>query len=122
MIGYTTIGTNDMGKALAFYDALLAELGGKRVMELPTGSTLYGFAKGAMFGVFKPYDGNVQICGNGNMIALMADSPDKVQAVHAKALSLGGATEGDPGTRFGAFYGAYFRDLDGNKICVYHMG
>ncbi len=122
MIGYTTIGTNDMPRALDFYDKLLAELGGKRVMEMPSGSTLYGFAKGAMFGVFKPHDGKAQVCGNGNMIALNAGSAEQVQKVHAKALELGGTTEGDPGTRFGAFYGAYFRDLDGNKLCVYHMG
>jgi len=122
MIGYTTIGTNDLPRALAFYDAVLADLGGKRVMEMPTGNTLYGFAKGAMFGVFNPHDGKTQACGNGNMIALTADSQEKVQAVHAKALEQGGTDEGAPGVRFGAFYGAYFRDLDGNKICVYHMG
>lgn len=122
MIGYTTIGTKDLPKALAFYDAVLAGLGGKRVMEMPNGNTLYGFAKGAMFGVFNPHDGQPQVCGNGNMIALSADSQDKVKAIHAKALEQGGTDEGAPGVRFGAFYGAYFRDLDGNKICVYHMG
>jgi catechol 2,3-dioxygenase-like lactoylglutathione lyase family enzyme len=122
MIGYTTIGASDMSRALAFYDALFAELGGKRVMEMPSGSTLYGFAKGAMFGVFKPHDGQPAACGNGAMIALTTDSQDKVAAVHAKALSLGGKDEGAPGPRGGGFYGAYFRDLDGNKLCVYTMG
>ena len=121
MIGYITVGTNDMPKALAFYDGLFAELGGKRVMEMPNGNTLYGFSKGAMFGVFKPHDGKAQACGNGNMIALSAGSNEKVDAVHAKALELGGANEGDPGNRMENFYGAYFRDPDGNKLCVYHM-
>jgi predicted lactoylglutathione lyase len=121
MIGYTTVGASDLGKALAFYDALLADLGGKRVMEMPSGSALYGFAKGAMFGVFTPHDGKAQACGNGNMIALTTDTQDKVNAVHAKAMSLGGADEGAPGPRGGGFYGAYFRDLDGNKLCIYTM-
>lgn len=121
MIGYTTIGAKDIGKALAFYDTFLAELGGKRVMETPNGQ-LYGFAQGPLFGVTKPYDGNVQNCGNGNMIALRCPSKDKVDELHAKALNLGGTDEGKPGDRGGGFYGAYFRDLDGNKLCVFTMG
>ncbi|MEZ5937235.1 MAG: VOC family protein [Hyphomonadaceae bacterium] len=122
MIGYTTIGTNDLQKALGFYDALFADMGGRRVMEMPNGNTLYGFAKGAMFGVFQPYDGQTQACGNGNMIALAAGSQENVDKLHAKALSLGGADEGAPGDRGGGFYGAYFRDLDGNKLALYHLG
>lgn len=123
MIGYTTIGTNDLPRALSFYDKLLGVLGGKRVMEMPNGNTFYGFAKGAMFGVFKPHDGKAQACGNGNMIAINAGSNELVHKAHATALELGGADEGAPGPRpVGTFYGAYFRDPDGNKICVYHMG
>lgn len=121
MIGYTTIGASDIGKALAFYDTFLAELGGKRVMETSNGQ-LYGFAQGPLFGVTKPFDGNVQNCGNGNMIALRCPSKEKVDEMHAKALSLGGTDEGKPGDRGGGFYGAYFRDLDGNKLCVFTMG
>ncbi|MDP3495740.1 MAG: VOC family protein [Hyphomonadaceae bacterium] len=121
MIGYTTIGAADIGRALEFYDAFLAELGGKRVMELSHGQ-LYGFAQGPLFGVTKPYDGQTQNCGNGNMIALRCSSKEKVDALHAKALSLGGKDEGAPGDRGGGFYGAYFRDLDGNKLCVFTMG
>lgn len=120
MIGYTTIGTNDLSKSLAFYDAFLAELGGKRVMELSHGQ-LYGFAQGPLFGITKPYDGEEQNRGNGNMIALRCPSKAKVDALHAKALSIGGADEGKPGDRGGGFYGAYFRDLDGNKLCVFTM-
>jgi catechol 2,3-dioxygenase-like lactoylglutathione lyase family enzyme len=121
MIGYTTIGANDLGKALAFYDALLAELGGKRVMETPNGQ-LYGFAQGPLFGVTKPYNGKQQNCGNGNMIALRCPSKEKVDQMYAKALSLGGSDEGKPGDRGGGFYGAYFRDLDGNKLCAFRIG
>lgn len=121
MIGYTTIGAKDIDRALAFYDAFLAELGGKRVMETRNGQ-LYGFAQGPLFGVTKPFDGQPQNCGNGNMIALRCPSKEKVDLLHARALSLGGKDEGAPGDRGGGFYGAYFRDLDGNKLCVFTMG
>jgi catechol 2,3-dioxygenase-like lactoylglutathione lyase family enzyme len=121
MIGYTTIGTQDLAKALAFYDTLLGELGGKRVMETRNGQ-LYGFAQGPLFGVTTPFDGAAQHRGNGNMIALRCANRDKVGEMHAKALSLGGVDEGAPGDRGGGFYGAYFRDLDGNKLCVFTMG
>ena len=120
MIGYTTIGAKDIGKALAFYDTLLAELGGKRVMEVSNGQ-LYGFAQGPLFGVLTPYDGKVQQCGNGNMIAMNCGSPEKVKAFYDKAVSLGASDEGAPGDRGGGFYGAYFRDLDGNKIAAFCM-
>ena len=121
MIGYTTVGTKDLTKALAFYDTLLGELGGKRVMEMRNGQ-LYGFSQGPLFGVTKPFNGDDQHCGNGNMIALRCASKEKVGDVHAKALSLGGVDEGAPGERGGGFYGAYFRDLDGNKLCVFTRG
>ncbi|MEP7211178.1 MAG: VOC family protein [Alphaproteobacteria bacterium] len=121
MIGYTTIGCSNLEKSLAFYDDLLGELGGKRMMETKNGQ-LYGFAKGPLFGVTRPFDGKVQQCGNGNMIALSAASKEKVDAVHAKAMALGATDEGKPGDRGGGFYGAYFRDLDGNKIAAYCMG
>jgi catechol 2,3-dioxygenase-like lactoylglutathione lyase family enzyme len=121
MIGYTTIGVKDLGKALAFYDTFLGELGGKRVMETKNGQ-LYGFAQGPLFGVTRPHDGASQQHGNGNMIALRCASAEKVDLLHAKALSLGGKDEGAPGDRGGGFYGAYFRDLDGNKLCAFTMG
>jgi catechol 2,3-dioxygenase-like lactoylglutathione lyase family enzyme len=121
MIGYTTIGTKDLPKALAFYDTLLAELGGKRVMETKAGQ-LYGFAQGPLFGITKPFDGANQNCGNGNMIALRCPSSEKVDQFYAKAISLGGSDEGKPGDRGGGFYAAYFRDPDGNKLCAFTMG
>jgi catechol 2,3-dioxygenase-like lactoylglutathione lyase family enzyme len=121
MIGYTTIGVTDVEKALVFYDDLLADLGGKRIMELSHGQ-LYGFAQGPLFGITKPFNGEAQHCGNGNMIALRCPNRDKVNELHARALTLGGTDEGAPGDRGGGFYGAYFRDLDGNKLCVFTMG
>lgn len=121
MIGYTIVGVSDLERARGFYDALLAEIGGKRVMEVTDGQ-FYGFGKGPFFAIKKPYDGNPQHRGNGNMIALSVQEKEKVHAVHAKALALGGVDEGAPGPRsVGTFYGAYFRDLDGNKIAVYTM-
>ena len=75
-----------------------------------------------MLGVCKPYDGKPATGGNGTMVALTAKSREIVDAVHAAALAAGGADEGAPGLRGDTFYGAYFRDLDGNKLCVFHYG
>jgi len=121
MIAYTIFGANDLEKALAFYDRLMAFLGGKRTMEF--GSLVYyGFGRGAMFAVGKPYDKQPATHGNGAMIALNVGSKEKVHAAHELALKLGAADEGAPGPRVGnGFYGAYFRDLDGNKLCVFTM-
>ncbi|MBA4041233.1 MAG: glyoxalase [Sphingobium sp.] len=130
MIGYATLGTNDVDKARGFYDALLGSLGAGRIMEF--GDDLGGFT---MWGtswdkpgiaVTRPYNGNDAVAGNGNMIAITVDARAKVDALHAKALELGGSCEGPPGVRGEegpqAFYGAYFRDLDGNKLCAFSIG
>ena len=128
MIGYATLGTNDIDKALGFYDALLATVGAKQLMQMPDERklTLYGTTPGApMLGVGKPYDGSAATVGNGTMISLAADDRDQVATVYAKAIELGGADEGAPGVRGPdemGFYGAYFRDLDGNKFCVFKVG
>ena len=128
MIGYVTVGTNDLERARRFYDALLGEIGASRKMEFPeTGFTLYGTGdRRPGIAVTRPYDGNPATVGNGNMTAIAADSRATVDRLHAKALELGGTDEGAPGLRTpegpGAFYGAYFRDLDGNKLCAFRMG
>jgi catechol 2,3-dioxygenase-like lactoylglutathione lyase family enzyme len=106
-----------MPRAASFYDALLAEIGAGRFME---SERLIAWAvspdKPAL-GVVTPYDGKAATVGNGVMIALVVDSNAKVDAMHAKALSLGAADEGAPGPRgMPGFYAAYFRDLDGNKL------
>lgn len=122
MIGYITIGTNDFEKSKSFYDAVLGELGGKRAM---TNDHMQGWSNGqspVMFAVCKPHDGNQATFGNGTMISLAAPSKEAVGKVHAKALSLGARDEGAPGPRGDSgFYGAYFRDADGNKLCVFTM-
>jgi catechol 2,3-dioxygenase-like lactoylglutathione lyase family enzyme len=124
MIGYVTLGTNDIARAARFYDALLAELGARRVM----GTEEDGFiawsshAKGAAVSVTKPYDGKTATVGNGVMVALAAGSKDKVDAVYRKALQLGARDEGAPGPRSPTFYAAYFRDPDGNKLNAFYLG
>lgn len=121
MIGYTTIGTNDLERAKGFYDAVLAPLGGRRTLVYER-SLYYGSpSRGAMLGVTLPFDGQAATFGNGGMVALTAESPAVVDAVHAAAMAAGGTCEGPPGQRMENFYGAYFRDLDGNKLCVFKM-
>lgn len=121
MIGYTTIGTNDLERAKGFYDAVLAPLGGRRTLVYER-SLYYGSpSRGAMLGVTLPFDGQGATPGNGWMVALSAESPAVVDAVHAAAMAAGGTCEGPPGQRMETFYGAYFRDLDGNKVCVFKM-
>lgn len=122
MIGYVTLGTNDLARAAQFYDALLAEIGAKRAMQ---GDRFISWSTGPhspSLGVIKPYDGKAATVGNGTMVALVVDSQAKVDALYKKAIELGGKDEGAPGLRFGTFYAAYFRDLDGNKLDVFHFG
>ena len=121
MIGYVTLGTNDIDKGAAFYDALLGELGAKRFME-GEGFIAWGASPNTPgIGLTKPFDGNAATVGNGTMVALVVDSPEKVDALHAKAMDLGGQNEGAPGARSEQFYAGYFRDLDGNKLNVFCM-
>ena len=127
MIGYATVGTNDLDRARAFYDALFGSIGARRLMELPHGFTMYGVRMDRpAVAVTPPYNGERATPGNGAMVAIVVDERAKVDALHAKALELGGGDEGAPGVRGPegdqAFYGAYFRDLDGNKFCVFRIG
>jgi catechol 2,3-dioxygenase-like lactoylglutathione lyase family enzyme len=117
-LGYVCLGSNDFDRACAFYDALTAELGGKRLFPTPHGQ-MYRLGAGPMIMVTRPYDGEAATVGNGNMLAINVDAKEDVARVHAKALSLGATSEGEPGPRgaFGEF--AYFRDLDGNKLAVF---
>jgi predicted enzyme related to lactoylglutathione lyase len=122
MVGYTTVGTNDLKRAAGFYDALLAVLGGKRAMEMETFIAWAGSSGGGMMSVIKPYDGKPATVGNGVMVALQATTKEQVDAVYKKALELGGKDEGAPGPRGPGFYAAYFRDLDGNKLNAFFLG
>jgi catechol 2,3-dioxygenase-like lactoylglutathione lyase family enzyme len=126
LIGYITLGTNDLERARTFYDALLAEMGVKRLMDF--GDRGYGWAASLdkpMLCIFKPYDGRPATVGNGVMAGISADSRETVDRVYKKALELGGTDEGKPGPRAeggDGFYAAYFRDLDGNKLDVFCYG
>ncbi|HEY8572347.1 VOC family protein [Phenylobacterium sp.] len=120
MIGYTTLGVRDLERARAFYDAVLQPLGGRRTLSYER-SQYYGAKGGAMLGVVLPHDGAPATAGNGTMVALAAETDDQIAQVHALALANGGVCEGPPGERGGGFFGAYFRDLDGNKLCVFRM-
>ena len=99
MIGYTTLGTNDLPRAAAFYDALLAEIGAKRLMEFPTGIAWGVDWNKASLGIMKPYNGQPATVGNGVMVAIVVDSHEKVDRVYKKALELGGTDEGPAGPR-----------------------
>jgi catechol 2,3-dioxygenase-like lactoylglutathione lyase family enzyme len=114
-----TLGTNDLPRAAAFYDALLAEIGARRLMEFPRGYAWGVSWDKASLAIVTPFDGKPANVGNGVMAAIAVDSTDKVDQLHRKALELGGADEGAAGPRGDGFYAAYFRDLDGNKLNVF---
>ena len=123
MIGYVTLGTNDLERARAFYDTLFGEVGLKRIMEFGDRGTAWGVTMNKpALAIMRPYDKQAATAGNGTMVALAVDSKDKVQRLHARALALGGRDEGPPGPRGDGFYAAYFRDLDGNKLNAFFVG
>ncbi len=123
MLGYVSLGTNDIARAGKFYDALLGEMGAKRIMENERFIAWAADPKQPSIAVIKPFDGKPATVGNGVMVSIAAGSKEKVNALHARAMKLGSKDEGAPGPRGdGGFYGAYFRDLDGNKLCCFHMG
>lgn len=122
MIGYATIGSNDLAKAKAFYGELLGEMGAKVLMDVGR-AAFYGTSMGQpMLGICVPYNQEAANPGNGNMVALPGGSRAGVDALYAKAISLGATDEGAPGERMPGFYAGYFRDLDGNKLAFFHMG
>lgn len=127
MIGYVTIGSNDLEKSRSFFDALMPVIGAGRIMEFGDNFTMYGTGLNRPgLAICKPYDGNSAQAGNGNMASIACDSRAKVDEFYAKAIALGGTDEGPPGVRGeegpNAFYGAYFRDPDGNKLAAFRIG
>ena len=123
MIGYVTIGTSDMEKAKAFWTELLSDLGASVLMDIGRIAFIGTGMDAPMLAVCTPYNEEAPSPGNGNMIAIAPGSKEKVDALHAKALSLGATSDGDPGQRIeDMFYGGYFRDPDGNKAVFYVMG
>jgi catechol 2,3-dioxygenase-like lactoylglutathione lyase family enzyme len=121
VIGYVTLGTNDLPRAAKFYDALLAEVGGKRFMEFETFIAWATSPNAPGIGLTKPFDGNPATVGNGVMVAIACDSPARVDQVYRKAMELGAKDEGPAGPRGDSFYAGYFRDPDGNKLNAFCM-
>ncbi len=123
MIGYVTLGTNDLPRAAAFYDAIAAEMGVGRMMEegeFIAWGTWEGDASG--IAVTKPFDGNPASVGNGTMVAILAKDEAQVKAIYDIAMANGGSDEGPVGPRGDdGFYAGYFRDPDGNKLNVFCM-
>jgi predicted lactoylglutathione lyase len=121
MLGYVTLGTNDLARAAKFYDAITAELGVGRMMENEQFIAWGAPDRGAGIGLTKPFDGKPATVGNGVMAALRAKDRAQVDRIYRLAMSMGAQDEGAPGDRGGGFYAAYFRDLDGNKLNAFVM-
>jgi predicted lactoylglutathione lyase len=122
MIGYVTLGTNDLERAATFYDRLLELIGATRMMEAETFVAWAVAPDRPALSVTRPYDGQPATVGNGVMVALAVRESGQVDAIHARALELGGTDEGAPGPRGDSgFYAGYFRDLDGNKLNAFCM-
>ncbi|WP_340646684.1 VOC family protein [Phenylobacterium sp.] len=121
-IGYVTIGALDVAASLPFYDAVLGAIGYHRAF-LDGGWAGYGPKDGdANTFICPPFDGEAARPGNGIMVGFLAPSKEAVAAAHAAALANGGVDEGAPGPRPAdstSFYGAYVRDLTGNKLCIF---
>ena len=122
MIGYVTVGTGNLARAATFYDALLGTIGAARYMESDRFIAWTVSPTTPAFSVALPFDGKPASVGNGGMVALVMDGRARVDALHAKALELGGTDEGAPGPRGDGFYAGYFRDLDGNKLNAFCFG
>ena len=121
-VSYYTVGSTKLEEAKVFYDALLGSIGMTPMFEHPSGGRLYRGKGTGLFGVLGPYDGNPACVGNGSMGGFSFDTVEEVAAFHAKALELGATDDGPPGERMPGVYFAYFRDLDGNKLCGYKFG
>ncbi len=122
MIGYVTLGTNDLPRAEAFYNELMKEFGATVLLQ-DERMRFYGSAPDKpILSICTPYDGEAGTVGNGVMVALQGGDKAGVDRIHAKAIELGATDDGAPGDRGAGFYGAYFRDLDGNKFAVYVIG
>ncbi len=123
MIGYVTLGTNDFEKAVNFYDQLLATIGAGRFMDTETFVAWATAPDQPGISVTKPFDGKPATVGNGMMVAIQLDSPEKVDAFYHKAIELGATCEGKAGPRdeLAGFYAGYFRDLDGNKLNAFYF-
>lgn len=127
MIGYVTLGTNDLQKNAPFYDAVAKEMGVGRMMDFDSFIAWGQWDGGAGVALTKPFDGKAASVGNGTMVALQAKDREQVQRLYDIALANGGSDEGAPGPRGepdaqgNTFYAGYFRDPDGNKLNAFCM-
>ncbi|GBL04970.1 VOC family protein [Glaciecola sp. KUL10] len=123
MLSYATIGVTDLEKSEKFYTQLLAPLGAKTLVKMDRIIFIGKSMQEPMLSICIPYDEGKQHCGNGNMLAFAPGAKEKVDELYHKAIALGATCEGEPGQRIpDVFYGAYFRDFDGNKIAFNHFG
>jgi len=121
MLTLARYGTRDLERAKSFYDAIALLLGAKRTVDRPN-VVGYRGSRGGMFLIGIPLAGQANV-GNGTQMGFEAQSREIIDSVYAKAIELGGKCEGPPGVRGpdpNGFYAAYFRDLDGNKVMVFH--
>lgn len=125
MYSHMMVGSNDLEKSKAFYDATFGALGGNPGITDPKGRLIYLY-NGGVFMVTAPIDGAPATHANGGTIGFAMDSPEQADAWHAAGVTAGGATDEDPpGWReqpAGKMYLAYLRDPDGNKLCALHRG
>ena len=123
MIGYTTLGVKDLDKAKTFYSELFADKGAKVQVDVGRLAMIGTSKSEPMISVCVPHNEQAPSVGNGTMVAFRADSKDNVGEMYNKAISLGATCDGEPGQRIeDHFYGAYVRDLDGNKLCFFVFG
>ncbi len=124
MFSHIFVGVKDFDRALAFYRALMPILGAKeRFCEKSRPWAGWQSEPGPrpLFLIGSPYDEQAHAVGNGQMVAFLAESRVIVEQAYAVALANGGTSEGAPGLRpeyHAHYYGAYFRDTEGNKVCV----
>jgi catechol 2,3-dioxygenase-like lactoylglutathione lyase family enzyme len=123
LVAYAMIGTNDIARSLALYTPVMDILGAKKIDAYSSETrTWFGRDGAGLLAIGSPHDGQPATGGNGTMIALVCSDTTMVDAAHAKALELGAKDEGAPGPRGPGWYGGYFRDFDGNKICFFKLG
>ena len=118
MFSFVTLGTNNLEKSKSFYNKLLSSIG---IVIVEEDDRYVGYARkdsqNIEFYLMKPHNKEEATFGNGTMITFTAESKESVINTYNLALKLGGKDEGEPGPRHEEHFYAYFRDLDGNKIC-----
>lgn len=122
MISYVTLGVSDLAAAKKFYSELLADQGAKILIDMDRISFIGKSMTTPMLAVCVPFNKEPASAGNGTMVSFAPGSKEGVDALYDKAIALGATCDGAPGERIpNVFYGAYVKDLDGNKLCFNHF-